>query len=72
MKKTKMYRYIGTNGTLTSYIHIEGAKYTERYHIVADDGMLLTDGERTAKVVEVNASDVNKWYEVRDPQADIQ
>lgn len=71
MTKRKMYRYVGTNGTLTTYILLDGVKRTDRYHLSADEGMLLTDGERTAKVVEINAEDLDKWYEVRDPQADI-
>ena len=72
MKSTKMYRYVGVNGTLTTYILIEGAKYSLRYHLVADKGMLLTDGQRTCRAVEIPEADLSKWTEVRDPQADVE
>lgn len=71
MKKTKMYRYIGQNGVLTTYILLDGINHILRYHLVADDGKLLTNGERVAKIVEINAVDLEDWYEINDPEANL-
>lgn len=71
MKKTKMYRYIGQNGILTTYILLDGIKHTLRYHLKADEGKLLTNGTTIAKVVEINAEDLSEWYEVKDPEANL-
>ena len=71
MKITKMYRYIGQNGVLTTYVLLDGINHTLRYHIKADEGMVLTDGNRTAKVVEINAEDLDLWTEINDPEANL-
>lgn len=70
MKKTEMYRYIGLNGTLVTYILLEGINHSLRYHLVADEGKILTDGTRYARVVEIEASDLSKWREVTDKGQD--
>lgn len=31
MTKKKMYRYVGRNGVLSTYIHLDGIPYTVRY-----------------------------------------
>lgn len=71
MKKTKMYRYIGLNGTLTTYILLDGINYTLRYHLAADEGKILTNGNIKARVVEINAEDLDQWYEINDPEANL-
>jgi hypothetical protein len=71
MKKIKMYRYIGLNGTLTTYILLDGVKHTVRYHLSADEGKLLTDGDKKAKIVEIDAENLDNWYEINDPEANL-
>lgn len=71
MKITKMYRYIGQNGILTTYVLLNGIEHALRYHIKADEGKILTDGNRTAKIVEINAEDLDLWTEIVDPEANL-
>lgn len=59
MIKKKMYRYIGLNGVLTTYVLLDGINHILRYHLTADEGKLLTNGERTTKVVEIDAEDLD-------------
>jgi hypothetical protein len=44
MKKTVLYHYLGTNGTITSPVHLEDTYYIRKIRIVADKGMILTNG----------------------------
>ncbi len=71
MKITKMYRYIGQNGVLTTYILLNGIDHTLRYHIKADEGKILTNGQQKAKVVEINGEDLDLWTEINDPEANL-
>ena len=71
MKITKMYRYIGQNGILTTYVLLNGIDHSLRYHIKADEGKILTDGNKNAKVVEINAEDLDLWTEINDPEANL-
>lgn len=66
MTKKKMYRYLGRNGILTTYILIEDANYIPLIELTADEGKILTNGERTAYAVVVEESDVNTWSEIAD------
>ena len=37
--------------------------------LIADEGKLLTNGERQGKVIDVYpAEDANKWYEIYEPE----
>lgn len=65
MTKTAYYTYLGTNGTITSPIHLEDIYYIVRYRLVADKGYLLTDGERKVKTITVPAEEVSLWTEIK-------
>jgi hypothetical protein len=45
MTKKKLYKYLGNNGILITYIYLEGTKHIPMYHLEADEGKLLTNGE---------------------------
>jgi hypothetical protein len=45
MKKTKLYRYIGRNGIITSPVLLDGISYLQMYRLSAKAGYALTDGE---------------------------
>ena len=64
MKKTKMYRYLGRNGIITSLVHLEDAKFFPMYRLIADEGKVLTDGEVTLKSIDIFAEDLGKWTEI--------
>ena len=64
MTKTAYYTYLGTNGTITSPVHLEDIYYTVKYRLVADKGHLLTDGSRFVKTITVPSDEVSLWIEV--------
>lgn len=64
MKTTKLYRYIGYNGTITSPILLEGINHLVLYELRADGGKILTNGVRTAYKVIVEEESVSKWKEI--------
>ena len=68
MRKTKKYRYDGRNGILTTHILLDGISYTELYELVAEPGMVLTDGERVVYTVTVYGDNLSKWVEIPEPK----
>lgn len=64
MTKTVLYTYFGTNGTITSEVHLEDIYYLRKVRLVAAPGKVLTDGERLITSVIVLDEDVNKWTEI--------
>ena len=68
MKKTIMYRYLGTNGVIDSPVYLEGIYSVKSISLVADEGMALTrDGKDLVKSVRVaNEEEAAQWREVKD------
>lgn len=65
MIKTPMYTYLGTNGTITSPVHLEGIYYVLKYRLEADPSKYLTKDEKTfVKMVTVPADELDEWKEV--------
>ena len=65
MIKTLLYTYIGTNGTITSPIHLENVFSIRNYRLEAEANKMLTkDGEQMFKEAVVPESEVNLWKEV--------
>lgn len=66
MKKTPIYTYLGTNGILTSAIHLEGIYYTLSYRLEADDNKMLTNdnGKTLLKTVTISSDELDEWKEV--------
>ncbi len=66
MKKTALYTYLGTNGTITSPIHLEDIYYVLNYRLEAEpDKVLSKDGGLTiTKMVTVPADEVDQWKEM--------
>lgn len=66
MKKVKIYTYLGTNGTITSPVHLEGIYSVIKYKLLPEEGYKLTnDGVSYREVVEVEENDIPNWYEVK-------
>ena len=42
MKKETYYTYLGTNGTITSPVHLEDIYFIRKYLLTADEGKKLT------------------------------
>lgn len=66
MTKNKMYRYLGRNGILTTRILIDKADYIPMVRLIADEGKVLTNGEKLVYEVTVEESQVAEWKEIAD------
>lgn len=68
MIKQERYRYLGKNGIVTTPIQIVGIEPILMYYIAAEEGKILTDGERYTQQTEIFAEDLDKWKEIDDGQ----
>ena len=66
MKKSKKYKYQGLNGTIISNVLLEGINKIEMYELVAEKGMILTDGNLILKKALVLPEDLSEWSEIED------
>ena len=65
MTKETIYTYLGTNGTITSPVHLEGIYSVKKVRLYAEDGMQLTkDGTHFYSVITVPEAEVSLWFEV--------
>lgn len=67
MDKIEIYRYVGSNGVIDSPIKLP-MNYTLRYRLIADEGKELVNGDKVAKVIDVDVDDVDKWVEQDAPR----
>lgn len=66
MIKTKMYRYLGRNGILTTKILLDDIKHIPMVELRAAPGHILTNGMITLYVICVEESEVDQWREIAD------
>lgn len=65
MKKTILYQYLGTNGTICSPVHLEDIFYVRKYALQADEGKQLTkDNKNFVNNVVISENELNEWKEV--------
>ena len=66
MTKRIYYHYLGTNGTILTPIHLEGAYGVKLIRIIADSDKMLTcdKGETLLNSVLVPEEEVSNWVEV--------
>lgn len=65
MNKQTLYTYLGTNGTLTTPIHLEGIYSVKKIILTADEGKMLTkNGIDFVKKVSTTDLEVDLWQEV--------
>jgi len=65
MKKQIYYTYLGTNGTITSPVHLEDTYYIRKVCLMADAGKVLTkDGKTFVSRVTVPENEADFWKEV--------
>ena len=69
MKKQILYTYLGTNGTITSPVFLEGIYSVKKITLRADSGYVLTNdgGKTTRDSVTVPESEVSAWQEIKNP-----
>lgn len=63
MLKEVYYTYLGTNGTITSKVHLEDVYYVRKIKLIAEDGKYLTNGEKKVKTIMVPEEEVEQWHE---------
>lgn len=66
MTQEVLYTYLGTNGTITSPVHLEDIYYTRKIRLIADSGKKLTkDDTNYVSQVTVPEDEVDLWKEVK-------
>ena len=66
MTTSKLYRYLGRNGILTTKILLDGINHISMVMIKADEGKILTDGNQVCYSIIVEETEVSNWREVAD------
>ena len=64
MKKEILYQYLGTNGTITSPVHLEDIYYVRKFKLTADSGKILTDGVTKNSSVIIPEEELENWKEI--------
>lgn len=64
MQTINLYRYTRSDGGVTVSTIQPDVEYTALYRLVADEGMLLTDGATTTSCVDT--TDTSVWSEIVD------
>ena len=66
MKKIVLYTYLGTNGSITSPVHLEDTYYTRKLRLIADNRFkrLTKDGKQLFEDVIIDENAFNEWYEI--------
>ena len=65
MTKEILYTYLGTNGQITSPVHLEDIYYVRSFRLIAEENKRLTkDGENYKYTVIVPEDEVSLWKEV--------
>ena len=67
MTKSKMYRYLGRNGIITSPILLEKVEPITMYELRAAEGKVLSNGEEFVKIKLIFTEDLKDWIEIDDP-----
>lgn len=66
MIKSKMYRYLGRNGTITSPVLVDPTTPIPMVSLVAEKGHILTNGVKTVYSIIVFEDEVADWAEIDD------
>jgi hypothetical protein len=67
MKTTRMYRYLGRNGIITSPILVDPTAPIPMFSLTASEGKILTDGTKQVYSTLVFEDELNNWTEINDP-----
>ena len=69
MIKEVLYNYLGTNGTITSPVHLEDIYYTRSLRLIADEKKSLKNKNKDmlSKTVIIPEDELNQWTEIPDP-----
>ena len=67
MIKTKMYRYLGRNGIITSPVLLDKVEPIVMYELRAGVGKMLSNGDKILKTTLVFEDEMKDWIEIDDP-----
>lgn len=68
MTKTILYTYFGTNGVITSEVHLENISALKKVRLIADEGKVLTNGVVSLEVVVTTEDSADSWKEIDKPE----
>lgn len=68
MIKKDLYKYLANNGILITSLYFEGMKYIPMLLLTAEEGMVLTNGKRITKEVDIEAADLELWKEIPEEE----
>ena len=68
MTKTILYTYFGTNGVITSEVHLENVPALKKVRLTADKGKVLTNGAVSLEVVVTTEESADNWKEINKPE----
>lgn len=63
MIKIPMYRYLGTNGIVTTPTKIDGVYHVKLFRLIADDNKILVNGDKKVEQVLIPEEDLSLWTE---------
>ena len=66
MKKELLYTYLGTNGTITSHVHLEDIYYVRKLKLTADKGKILVKDDFKTYSTIIAEEDLDKWDEISE------
>ena len=66
MKKELLYTYLGTNGTITSHVHLEDIYYVRKLKLTADKGKILVKGDFKTYSTIIAEEDLDEWEEISE------
>lgn len=64
MTKEKIYTYLGVNGTITSPVYLEGIYSVKKIRLIADEGKILSNGDKRISSITVQEDEVSNWTEI--------
>ena len=67
MITSKMYRYLGRNGIITSPILLENMEPIPMLNLRASSGKILTNGQEFVQSVTIFANELELWTEIDNP-----
>lgn len=71
MQRVNLYRYEDENGVVTITPNPRTETDTpSRLRLVADEGMILTDGNTETPVVDILPEEESNWHEITDEDAE--
>lgn len=65
MKKSILYQYMGTNGVLSTPVHLEGIYYIRKIALQADNGYHLTKMIKFTSYIVIPEDELEEWREVK-------